>query len=462
MDLKRHIALVFGCAVTLQSTGQVLYNGATISMSSGANLILNGTSIENHGSVAADPHSTVVSLGNQLIEVRGTQGLSLGMVVVNNRANVVLMNPLNIDKKMTFARGKVISSAESPIAFGVNAVSNPVNDSSFVTGPVQKEGLTAFVFPVGGSSISRPATLSNIASSDVFTVRYYQANPNENGMSASALDDSLKVVSQCEYWTFAAASGSTAKITLSWDNTASCGVNTVGDLRVANWNGSNWTNQGRTLLSGTSDAGSLTTSTNPTLTNSPSAYTLGSVTANNPLPIELLYFYALLDEHGKSATLYWSSATEVDADCYTIEQSRDAVNYLVLETIPSAGTTNAPRTYTLNDKSPDDVNFYALYGTDINGHREHLADALLLNPNENEVTFQLGDHYIKAIGLYDASEVRLVIYDASGKIYSNELIGIDPHAELIVLPAPTDLEGIYIAQILYNMRSTTAKVRLHH
>jgi hypothetical protein len=114
-----------------------------------------------------------------------------------------------------------------------------------------------------------------------------------------------------------------------------------------------------------------------------------------PLPVELADFTGERAEEG--VMLYWTSFSEINNDHYTIERSSEGINFQTLAVINGAGNSNEKKDYHYLDKTPlDDVSYYRLKQTDLNGHTEDLKKIsipflfkLNIFPNPNDGNFQV-------------------------------------------------------------------------
>ena len=103
-----------------------------------------------------------------------------------------------------------------------------------------------------------------------------------------------------------------------------------------------------------------------------------------PLPIELLRFDAIVNKE-KKVDLYWATASEINNDYFTIERSKDGVQFEQLEDIQGAGNTLQLKNYRAVDPNPySGVSYYRLLQTDFDGtqsHSEIRAVNIKLNQN---------------------------------------------------------------------------------
>lgn len=92
----------------------------------------------------------------------------------------------------------------------------------------------------------------------------------------------------------------------------------------------------------------------------------GSATISSTLPISLLYFRAR--ENNGQVLLTWATAQEVNNAFFTIERSRDGVNFEVIKTIAGAGNSNHTIEYSYADaQAGAGKTWYRLKQTDLDG-----------------------------------------------------------------------------------------------
>ena len=127
-------------------------------------------------------------------------------------------------------------------------------------------------------------------------------------------------MSRCEYWTLNRMNGiSKVNVTISWSSN-SCGVTTIGDLRVARWDvaSTKWKDHGNNGTTGNATSGTVLSTTQPTTYGT---FTLGSSTNNNPLPVELSEFTAELIN--SSVVINWKTMSEIFNIVYLDELKED-------------------------------------------------------------------------------------------------------------------------------------------
>ncbi len=362
--MKTFILITFAMLVCSLKIDAQLTNSGNIRTFTGANVTIYGD-LTNNGTI--DDSATLITLaGSNLQTFGGSSVTTLKNLRLNNSSTtgVTLAQALNVRGTLTFTDGYLNTTAANILTFTSTASASGASNNSFVSGPAVKTGNSAFTFPMGKNvsyapiAISAPAVIT-----DQFTAEYFQASPNTVPYITWSLEPTLHHVSECEYWMLDRTTGSSnVSVTLSWDTPRSCGITLTGDLRVARWDGTQWTDKGNGGTSGTTTAGTIITSA-PVTAFSP--FTLASTTPMNPLPVELLSFTARCED--KQVILSWSTASESNNDFFTLESSLDANNWEFVATVDAVGTSSMQTDYSwTNSANPVRNVYYRLSQTDNN------------------------------------------------------------------------------------------------
>lgn len=206
------------------------------------------------------------------------------------------------------------------------------------------------------------------------------------------------------------------------------GVNNAAMLRIVKQNG---------VAPGTSISGGGTTA-NPyankqglSSSNMNNTFYMGSSWNTNPLPISLLSFTAVPD--GNRVKLDWVTASEENNDFFTIEKSKNGVDFVEVLTKPGAGNSNTNIAYGDYDNDPySGTSYYRLKQTDFNGQFKYsdlvpvefaTADVdIEFNIFPNPASASFGDVVQFTINTEGMNEQPLVIniLDMSGRIVSTK------------------------------------------
>lgn len=154
--------------------------------------------------------------------------------------------PVTIDSVLTLTKGYIITDSINILTINRTATLKGGSDSSYVSGPIEKIGNTAFTFPLGDPTLtSGPYHPISITAPDSLTDVFVGNYTPLNQTSGDSLEtDSLESISNCEFWSLKRISGTSAVIpTLGW-NSNSCNVEDYNNLTVAGWDGTKWTSLG--------------------------------------------------------------------------------------------------------------------------------------------------------------------------------------------------------------------------
>lgn len=106
-----------------------------------------------------------------------------------------------------------------------------------------------------------------------------------------------------------------------------------------------------------------------------------TVFVSTPLPVELLYFNVAACNTG--VKIDWSTATENDNLFFTIEHSGNGHDWHELAKINSQGNVNSITNYAYLDTNPvNDLNYYRLKQTDVNGSIHFLASKSIISKKD--------------------------------------------------------------------------------
>jgi hypothetical protein len=352
--------------------------GGFLDLSAGATggvMELQGDFTNNEGEAALSEVGSLIWLSGASAQSISTTGFEerLGSIRMGKSAGDLTLNdPVRISGNLELAfaspGGRIISTASNVFSLSNTASATSGTDGSHVDGPLQKFGNSDFIYPVGEAGLHRPVQLTEVAGSttDAFTVRYRrQSSYAAYGVNR---DPFLDHVSDCEHWTVDRSIGTpNARVTLSWHDVNSCGVDAPNDLRVAWWDATAmaplWRDRGNDGVTVTPWGGWLPSGE---VQNQLGPFTLGSVSAMNPLPIELLYFEAR--PNGNEVTCTWATVSEFNNDHFTVERSADGYAFEEVGTVDAAGESRSLMAYSFTDPSPlHGLSYYRLRQTDVDG-----------------------------------------------------------------------------------------------
>lgn len=169
-----------------------------------------------------------------------------------------------------------------------------------------------------------------------------------------------------------------------------------------------------------------------------------------PLPVTLIYFRATYAEG--QVKLNWATASEENNNFFTIEKSKDGVNFTEVTRVKGAGTTSSLRTYQSADTQPyEGTSYYRLKQTDLDGKFTY-SNIRSVNAGAASRTASVfpnpvaQDGFVQvAINSEQTGDIYVTVYDQIGKQcfsakYTSEVIPSIPVKQF------STHSGLYIVQ----------------
>lgn len=185
------------------------------------------------------------------------------------------------------------------------------------------------------------------------------------------------------------------------------------------------------------------------------------------LPIELVCFKAETCDFNKIC-FNWETATENNNNHFEIERSKNAIDFMMVITLPSkalGGNSRYKISYKAIDETPlNGVNYYRLKQVDNNQLKTNskiisvhsiLEEGLqfLIFPNSNSGSFTA-----QIIGLNKAGNLTVLIRDPSGSILYKALHHVDEvFSEIKVIPDIELDDGFYFCSFIIDDREHVVK-----
>lgn len=403
--------------VKLQAQGIDISTGSSITVSGNATIEITNGNFINNGTYTMGTETFTFS-GTSNGNISGTSNNDIYNLNENNSNGITINGPgyLAINNTLVFSNG-LINTGNNFIILNDNVTVSGASNTKYINGTCRKTGNDAFTFPIGKNGKYAPIGISAPSDiSDHFTASYYNESPNSL-YNVSLLGSGLAVVSTTEYWILDKTNGnSSVSVTLHWDSQSE--VTQISDLKVAQWDDTQWKNVGNASTTGDNSSGTITSN----VMNKFSPFTLGSSTTNNPLPVNLLNFTASCNNN--IINIQWSTASETDCDYFIIEKLYNGESFTQIATIPGNGNSNHIINYQITDDiSNNQIAYYRLSQVDYSGYKNVMNNMIThvnCNMTNNEINIFQDDEGSNVI-VNSSNEViaNIRIFDLSGKIISN-------------------------------------------
>lgn len=353
--MKRIFTFLFFTLCYFLSNAQLINNGGTLQINSGAQLLVKGNITNGTGSnllnngtirlsgnlinnqVMAAPNAGMLSFeGTSSQSISGSADYYVNNITINNAVGIVLSARLKVAGECNFTSG-VVNAANVlyPIVFtsagSVSSVNAPT-DVSHVSGYVVKEGTGNFTYPTGNGTKYQKVSVNLTANTSGVSARYISTDAGAAPFtSGGASSTPLFAYNAQEYWELTPSGTATGAVTVYWDNYKNSGIANTGDLAVAHKNGGAWLNEGAASVAGNVLAGSVTGNS----ISNWSPYTLGSISAASTLPVKLQSFTAFAS--GDNNMLMWATESEDPNTVFSLQRSEDGRNFTEFSTLQGKG-----------------------------------------------------------------------------------------------------------------------------
>jgi len=403
MTVDGNLVIETDRTLDVNSSSPATSNNAITLAGSTSSWINDGTFIPQAGTVTFSGDSEQI-LG-------GTTATQFYNLTVNkdNSSRIMLWNNAVVTNELSLTNGFVQTSYSSLLILGSSSTVIPPGGqaTSFVRGPLKKVGNTDFIFPIGKNIVWARAEIKNVSGqliTDEFTAEYVNTTfdiPEIVWDSYQVLPP-LHHVSSVEYWNITQNAGTaTKKIALYTEDKTISDFSDFDDedMVIAHFKSGDdkWENIGNTGNSGPGNTGWILSDEWSTF----SPFTFGSLSKNNPLPVELTYFESL--DNCPDVKLVWTVASEINNDYFEIHRSYDLKSTDVVGIVKGAGNTNYLTDYSFIDKNPKQgVIYYRLKQVDFDGtstFSEWSVVKLICNTEQNIANLELTESFDVA-GVY--------------------------------------------------------------
>jgi hypothetical protein len=397
--------------------------------------------------------SNKVTLNNGGTLVNGILGLQKGTIISSDAQKVTLA---------------VVATSDIKSPANVGSVQDMGYDSSYVEGKMghNSTSTSSMIFPIGSTSIYGPIALTPQGT----TTQTYSCEYTSNGYGTYTLDPAnspqLDHVSKVEWWNVTStASGSNddAKVKLFWRTHSQVSpLNTDwSNLRVAHFDATDWNTEGNspTITGSVTTWGSVESDI---YVPNFSPVTLSTITANNPLPVEITKFIGSCN--GDYVQLDWTTASEKDSKLFIIERSTDGIHFENIGNVNAAGFSNTIKNYSFIDSTSSTDNYYRLVELDIDNAQQTSVIIKVSCDGVNGTNIFYTPTNGVEVEVYSTTTKELLfnVYEVSGRLLHQEIKQITQGYNKFSLELKRKLaNGIYLIQQIDGSKSTATKVWVH-
>ena len=187
---------------------------------------------------------------------------------------------------------------------------------------------------------------------------------------------------------------------------------------------------------------------------------------SDPLPIEIARFVGQCQDNG--ILVGWTTYSETNNDLFTLERSKNGVDFEEVDLIAGAGNSNQPINYQVLDENAfGGTSYYRLKSTDVYGKHEYSPVIAATCGEENTDFTYVNAYEIDNTDLqieFTASNnepYTVTLYDASGRIILNHSSKAAEGMNRLRLPVGNVAKGIYIVNLQNSSKRFSKKVMLN-
>jgi hypothetical protein len=238
-------------------------------------------------------------------------------------------------------------------------------------------------------------------------------------------------------------------------------------IQAQRWNSAagtpSWQGTGNTFIKGTcTPASNIVTLSGAAVvsgTNDIATSRWWTLHANTfPLPITWLSQSAICNQG--DVVIKWSTASEQNADFFTVERSQDGVNFISIARVAASGNSSTVKNYSyLDTKVYQGITYYRIRETDFNANSS-FSEMLLLNGcSKDNVTISGSDgNIVITIQATEESTYAFEIYDAIGQKLINEVKNTFAGSNMLKIPVSNMGSAMYVVKAYNTRNAVTQKV----
>ncbi len=170
------------------------------------------------------------------------------------------------------------------------------------------------------------------------------------------------------------------------------------------------------------------------------------------LPVEIISFSADCIKEG--VDLIWQTASEINSDYFVVEKSKDAMSWIEIDQILTAGNSNEILDYKFMDSSNKEViEFYRLKMVDMDGSHKY-SDVISVDC-KNEIKSKIvaypnpvDNELIISVMSRDAGEYAVMINNSCGQMLYTKEVSVNQVTDEIRVNTECFPEGIYLLNII--------------
>ena len=440
--MKTKLLLILLLASSTISAQLTITPGIRFFLAGNLQLILQNSDLINNGDFTAG-NSRISFTGNTTSAISGSQPIQFSELEMNktNNTSVTLQRNIDVKDRLLFTAGFLnLNSFNADL--GTTGHLDGEQENTRIIGP--NGGAVLFTVNLNSPTGTNPANLGIFitAGPDLGNVtirRGHQSQVNSTGLGNSIL----------RYYDIIPANNTDLNASLRFKYFDGELNNLVENSLVffKSQDNINWTSLD---FSSRDMAGNFV---EKNAVSSFGRFTLSS--PNGPLPVRFISFNTKCERN--DVDLKWKTAQEQGSSHFNIERSADAVQWLVIGSIPAAGNSNTERSYAFTDNNPVQNSLYRIAEHDLGGSTQYtsvLRSSCNVREEFNVWPNPVQEMVFINILTSNGSTAIIKLFDSKGALVKKQKAMLLPGSNQLNLDMRSLPSGVYSLSVQWNNGQT--------
>lgn len=268
--MKELIFIIVGLFSSFWLKAQLINNG-TLMIKNGTQVSINGSfsnnltaNFNNEGIVKVKENvinhqnmsngkGTLILDGAKNQSITGDKSLLVNDIIFNNVFGINIEKELRVDGKVHFQNGIITAKySNAPLTLTANGVIDNIDtasNKSHVNGFVKKEGIGAFVYPVGDSIRYQKIKTNLSENSNGLMVQYQSKDAGSSNFGQTGSEAlALNAYNNNEFWKISAENTAIGNVTIYLDDYKTPNLSNINAVKVARKDNNEWLNEGNIAI----------------------------------------------------------------------------------------------------------------------------------------------------------------------------------------------------------------------
>ena len=383
-------------------------------------------------------------------------------IVNTSGSPLQLDGPMILDYSLEIGSGIIQTDSINLIILRENATITGGNEDAYIDGPIEKRGISSqtVILPLGNKGIYAPLEVNPVTDpNSIFRMQFFGDPP-----PIGSVPPDLDRINENQHWIIDRVAGSPVDVVMHWHDGVEAGMSDMDMNSITtvyfDSDSNEWTNAGRGTVTGGNTAG-VTGSIGSDMLGDPPpigavAVTIGTVSTNSALPVELLKFK--VEKEQDAILLTWVTTAEIDLSHFELERSLDGIEFTKIGSKNAVGGETKITDYSFKDKTPKlGTNYYRLRSVDLDGS-EDFSRVVSITFQNVSTPVAVPNPVREQLLIMDLnpgiSQATVEVFNSSGQVLFHQNMTVNNgKIELQMQAVNVTIEGTYYIRIIEDLRT---------